>query len=42
MATKWTIVIDWDRVGEFSGDDIATSRVGGAYAAHSRDLATLT
>ena len=26
MATTWTIAIDWDRDGEFSGDDIVTER----------------
>ena len=26
MATTWTIAIDWDRDGEFSGDDIVTDR----------------
>ena len=26
MATTWTIAIDWDRNGEFSGDDIVTER----------------
>ena len=26
MATAWTIAIDWDRDGEFSGDDIVTER----------------
>ena len=26
MATTWTIGIDWDRDGEFSGDDIVTDR----------------
>ena len=26
MATSWTIAIDWDRDGEFSGDDIVTDR----------------
>ena len=24
MATTWTIAIDWDRDGEFSGDDIVS------------------
>ena len=27
MAATWTIAIDWDRDGEFSGDDIVTDRV---------------
>ena len=26
MATTWTIAIDWDRNGEFSGDDVVTNR----------------
>ena len=26
MATTWTIAIDWDPDGEFSGDDIVTER----------------
>ena len=26
MATTWTIAIDWDRDGDFTGDDIVTNR----------------
>ena len=41
MATTWTIAIDWDRDGEFSGDDIVTERAGGAHMPQVPDLVSL-
>ncbi len=41
MTTRWTVGIDWDRDGEFSGDDIFTERAGRAHMAQVPDLVSL-